>query len=518
MKQPHSAQINNGGLLRLANGLFGIWSKEQQIRQERRAQRSIEEAHRREQDMLAARPSGVLGDSRLATLLEARAAGLLTGQGLYIGLMDGTALTFNADSSILTYGRPGIGKDRDIVTPNAALNVDRSTVWMDPKNETCFASERFRRETLHVPSVIIDPYGISDLSNTPINPLMRLVRLVHEQNRFLDTEHREIAKAIVPSPSQKTDNEWVSRGAQRLIAMIVKYLVYHLPNHTALGLIWNFLNTSENKLERRLARLARSNAPGLAGEAARFASMMREATKQFEAILDEAIDGLQLYEPGSSLREATRHDGFDFAKLKQTPHSVYVVIPGGKIDVAKRYLALIFNHMVESVAHAQTGKIRTTFILNEFANIGKIPSFRKSLRLYRGVGIQFWCFAQSRQSIDEIYGKDGREELEECVGLMQILGPEEPSLLRDVELWSGKETVIVRTANRSGGAVASAGQGIQEQARPVLQIEAIRTIGEHQQILKMPGFPLFLAERQPWFEMHPFKDHLRNPKEMAGAV
>ncbi|MCB0627559.1 MAG: type IV secretory system conjugative DNA transfer family protein [Saprospiraceae bacterium] len=512
------ASIDSGGFFRLLNGMFGAWDKHRRIDHERRVRRSIEEAQHREQAMLHAQPSGVLGDARPGNLQDAAQAGLLTGEGLYLGLLDGHELTYNGDASLLTYGRPGVGKDRDIVAQNAARNASRSMIFMDPKSETSFSSARFRREVMKLPEIVIDPYGTSGLKNIKINPLARLVRIVHEQGRLLDTEHREIAAAILPKPNRKGESDWANRGARRLIALIIKYQVYHLPNHACLGLIWNFLNTSDDKFERRLDRISRSTVPGLAGETVKFRTMMREASKQFEAIVDEAIDAIQLYEPGSSLREATRIDEFDFAQLKQKPHTVYVTIPGEKLDVASRYLALIFNHIVESVATAKQGSTRTTFLLNEFANIGKMPSFRKALRLYRGAGVQFFCFAQSRQSVDEIYGEEGRKELEECVGVLQALGPEEPSLLRDLELWSGKQTVIVRAMNRGGGAVASAGDGIQEQARPVLQIETIRTIGDGRQILKLPGSPLFVAERLPWFEMEPYRRQLRNPKEMQGAV
>ena len=63
----------------------------------------------------SATPSGNLQD--------AAQAGLLTGEGLYLGLLDGHELTYNGDASLLTYGRPGVGKDRDIVAQNAARNA-----------------------------------------------------------------------------------------------------------------------------------------------------------------------------------------------------------------------------------------------------------------------------------------------------------------------------------------------------------------------------------------------------------
>lgn len=56
---------------------------------------------------------------------------------------------------------------------------------------------------------------------------------------------------------------------------------------------------------------------------------------------------------------------------------------------------------------------------------------------------------------------------------------------------------------------------ISEQARPVLQVEDIRAIGEGRQLLKLPGYPLFVAERIPFFEIDPFRDQIGDVREVA---
>ena len=99
--------------------------------------------------------------------------------------------------------------------------------------------------------------------------------------------------------------------------------------------------------------------------------------------------------------------------------------------------------------------------------------------------------------------------------MFQLFAPEEPSLLKDIETWSGKRTVAVRGVNQNGGQVEGLSMGISEQARPVLQSEDVRALGDTRQLLKVPGHPLFVAERIPFYDIDPFRDQLGDVREVA---
>jgi len=109
----------------------------------------------------------------------------------------------------------------------------------------------------------------------------------------------------------------------------------------------------------------------------------------------------------------------------------------------------------------------------------------KALRLYRGKGIQLWFFAQGRFSMEGRWSQDAVKEIEDQASILNMTGIEDPSMMRDVERWSGNRTIVTRGQNIGGGAVETAGTNRGESRRPVLQAEDIRGIGAGRQIIKI---------------------------------
>ncbi|WP_340316136.1 hypothetical protein [Rhizorhabdus argentea] len=97
----------------------------------------------------------------------------------------------------------------------------------------------------------------------------------------------------------------------------------------------------------------------------------------------------------------------------------------------------------------------------------------------------------------------------------RIWAENSPFDLKGVETWSGSMTAALRGVNHSGGTVESAGMGISEKARKVLQAEDIRAIGDGRQILKVAAIPsLIVGERLPYFVVDPWKDQLKDVRKL----
>lgn len=485
------------------------------VEQQRRILESLDEAARIREFVQNPVASDKLGSGRLGTAQDAQAAGLTERDGIYLGVLDGQGLFYNGDGHLLTYGRTRSGKGRDVILPNLAHLEDRSLVVADPKNgENTYASVRHRARNLGTPCVALNPWGMVGAPSVRVNPLQRIIDIARSGDP-MDVEPYEIAMTLVPpSPKSEEKDSWVKSGAQELLALCMKHLAYSDPENCTLATLWRYVNSSDEELTALFEDMIASNVPGISGRAARSMSVFKEAPKQFEAIRDEMATALRVYEPGSVLAAATSHTEFDFAALKRKPHTVYLMVPERKLGAAAQWIALMVNHILEEVANAP-GSVRTTFILDEFANLPYMPGVIKALRLYAGLGVQLWPFCQGRFSLEQHYRSNVIKELEDQADILQMWSVEDPSLLKDVELWSGKRTVAVRGVNNSGGQVASAAFSVSEHARPVLQIEEIRSIGQGQQILRVPGFPLFVANRYPWFRIDPWKNQLRDPRQVT---
>ena len=98
---------------------------------------------------------------------------------------------------------------------------------------------------------------------------------------------------------------------------------------------------------------------------------------------------------------------------------------------------------------------------------------------------------------------------------MNFVAVEEPELLRDIEKWSGNETVLLHGVNHSGGVVEAAGANLGEGRRSVLQSEGIRAVGAGRQIIKIAGWPhLFVCDRPPFYAVAPWSQQIRDVRKL----
>jgi len=239
-----------------------------------------------------------------------------------------------------------------------------------------------------------------------------------------------------------------------------------------------------------------------------------DAPKQFEAYKADAIEALEAFEPGKTLDRATAAHDFDFARLKHEPHTVYLITPSERLGVIAPWISLIVNYAIEAIAR-ERGPLTTTFILDEFPQLPPAPAITKALRLYAGRGVQLWFFSQGRYSMEARWSKEAVKEIEDQASIFTMTGVEDPDLMRDVEQWSVNRTIVTHGQNVGGGAVESSGRNRGESRRAVLQSEDIRAIGAGKQIIKVAGPPtLIVCDRVPFYTVDPWKDQIRDVREM----
>lgn len=482
-------------------------------------ERDYANASRREAEQMraaiaTAQASGVLGNGRLANIADARAADLFNPSGLFLGAMNNRLLFYSGDAPLLTYARTGMGKGRDLILPNLAHIRDRSLVAVDVKDgENCYASWEHRSNELGHPCIYLNPFGLLGLPNTRINPLQTLMAIVARRGQ-IDTEADEIAHILIPSSPKSKDGDWVGKGARRLLAVRMEYLAHFEPELCTLSGLWRFVNSSQIDMELAFAMMATCGVAGLEGRAAALRATAADAAKQFEAYKSDCIEALHPFEPNKTLDRATSTHDFDFSALKSKPHTVYLIAPSEKLAVVAPWLSLIVSHIIETVAR-ERGAVQTTFLLDEFPMLPPAPAITKTLRLYRGKGLQLWLFSQGRYSLQERWSREAVKEFEDMAAIFNTSGVEDPDLMSDIEKWSGNRTVLMHGVNRSGGTVESAGANLGETRRAVLQSEDIRAIGAGRQIIRVAGLPhLLVCNRVPFYEVDPWKGQLRDLRDL----
>ena len=86
----------------------------------------------------------------------------------------------------------------------------------------------------------------------------------------------------------------------------------------------------------------------------------------------------------------------DFRELKEGRASVYLVIPQDRIATHGAWLVLVTRQAIAAVARS-SGQSEVLFVLDEFANMGKLAGLAESLTALPGLGVRV-CGQDSEES------------------------------------------------------------------------------------------------------------------------
>ncbi len=472
-----------------------------------------------EDAMRDAKPSGALGDGRLANLDDCQHAGLLNSNGLFLGAFGATGrfLFHNGEESLLTYNRAGGGKGTTLIQPALCHSRDRTLIVVDIKDgELAFSSAKHRAETLGTKTIYLNPYGLHGFPNTKINPLFRLIDVMRAGGSP-DGEAESICEIAMPAPSRPTE-DWPRKSAIQLSVLRAEYLARYFPESCTLPDLWRFLNGDDAHFGMAFSMMATCGVESIERRAQSFASMRIEAPKQWEAIRSEAATAFNAFEPGKSLGDSCSAHEFDLTRAKREKLTIYIILPANRIDVAKAWVSMLIAMMTEVIAAAR-GPVRTSFIVDEFANLPRVPNILRALRLYRGLGISYWLFSQGRHALTSQWSREQVKDIEDQVGIITMKSVWEPDLLKDIELWSGMSTILQGGVSHAGGVVQTANANLSETKRPVLQAGDVIALGPTRQVIRVASMPhLLISDAVPYYTVDPWRTQVRDVRDLHRGI
>jgi type IV secretion system protein VirD4 len=460
--------------------------------------------------------SGRLGDARLGTRQDARAAGLINkGAGLPLGFLGGLALSYIGDSHIVTYARTGGGKFRDHLATVLATVTDQSFVVICPKDgSTTYATLTHRAEVLGQNILVLNPWGMLGLPSPGLNVLDEL-KSEKAKKRLVQTA-RQKASMLVPIIEGAGKETWPKEGAQDLLTIVIAYLAHATPDRCNLPQIYVLVVRDEESIVKYLTdTIGKSDAPsGIPGQAVALARTIQRAGSQWSAIKQELNRALLFVAPGEPYAEAMARTEIDISVLKRTPTTLYILVPGGELETASSYLQLTIDYILESLANAE-GNVRTTVLLDEFQQIATLSRLPKSLNLYRARGVRLWFFIHNRAHLGTKYSPEFVSAIDSACEVMTAWDLEDDEFIKRIEYLSGKTTVATPGLNAGASAVGSAGWSVSEHARPLLQAHDLRLMGPKKMLLRVYGHPYFIADRIPYYEIAETANCLRDPREVT---
>ena len=302
----------------------------------------------------------------------------------------------------------GSGKSSSYSIPNATQLLG-SYVFTDPKGELYDATAGFMKKNgyeIKVLNLVRPQYSDG------YNPLMHV-------NSELDVD--VIANTIVKG--QKVEGSSADPYWDDMAEMLLKSLIYYLiatrpeeeQNLTSCAELVRAANSNGggNLLSELMSRLPYDHPARM-----NYKSIEIAPEKTYGSILSTLQSKLGKFDT-KEIAELTSTNTFDFTEIGRKKTAVYVISP----DTHTAYdflLTIFFAQMIQQLYDvadlSPKGKlpVPTYFILDEFANIGKIPDFDKKISTSRSRKISFSVILQNLDQLEGIYEKSYETIIGNC--------------------------------------------------------------------------------------------------------
>jgi len=199
------------------------------------------------------------------------------------------------------------------------------------------------------------------------------------------------------------------------------------------------------------------------------------------------------------VRELMSYDEMELDTIGDRKTALFIIISDTDDTfsfIAALMYSQLFDLLCEKADNVYGGRlpIPTRFLLDEFANIGKIPRFEKLIATIRSREISACVVLQAQSQLKSIY-KDDAETITGNMDTVLFLGGKEKTTLKDLAESLGKETIYMLTNNVSRGNSPSYSQNTQKLGKELMSIDELMTLDGNKCILQLRGVRPFLSDK-----------------------
>ena len=199
------------------------------------------------------------------------------------------------------------------------------------------------------------------------------------------------------------------------------------------------------------------------------------------------------------LRELTSYDELELDTLGEVKTAMFVII--SDTDATFNFLvsimyAQLFNLLCDKADDVYGGRlpIHVRCLLDEFANIGQIPSFEKLIATIRSREISASIILQSKSQLKAIY-KDNADTIEGNCDTTLFLGGKEKTTLKEMAEILGKETIDLYNTSDTRGTSQSYGLNYQKTGKELMSQDEIAVMDGGKCIMQVRGVRPFFSDK-----------------------
>lgn len=293
----------------------------------------------------------------------------------------------------------GAGKSRSIAIPQL-LHWNGSAVVLDIKGELHATTAAYRRNQLGHRVVVLDPWGITGVRSDSFNPLERLAG---RPANLPDLAYE--AASMLCSPSDRVmDPFWIER-AQSLVAGVIA-LCATRPSAEYDGNfrhVWNMLHADDviYNIDVSLDLHDKAVHPFARSTLGAFISTT-DVTRS--GILASAQSLIRVF-ASDAVQSAVYNTTFNLEQLRDGDKiTVYLVVPPAMLEshgsLVRVWLAGLLGTLLSRTVRPRRP---TLLVLDEVAQLGRMPQISTIMTLARGYGVRAMLFVQSLRQLTATY-------------------------------------------------------------------------------------------------------------------
>lgn len=412
-----------------------------------------------------------LGSARLVPQENLDRQGYRKGDFWLGRTLRGKPVGWNEELNLLTCSGPGGGKGVSSVIPNL-LEFPGSAVVVDPKGELATLTAAFRRDVLGQKVIVLDPARTANVPEElrgTYNPFDEL----DASDPLVSTAAQVIASAIV-MPNPKAKDPFWDDNALDFIQSCILYMVRHYPPAMrTLMKLRETVSLGDKALFDAWVKTKQEEDPDFQGSHSDAFALFQRAmfdTDDFGGVVRETaakIGRMGENTQGGVLSTSATHLDFvkspelwsvlgsnpDAAKTfrlrelrrQDRPLTVYLCLPVDMIPRQGRWFRLVISRIIQFIERSAFDKSKDVPILmmiDEFFQLGPIPTITNTLTYSRSFGLRLWLIVQDLNQLKTNYPEAWETILGAC-GIKQFFGVNDLFTARYVSELIGEEEIDV---------------------------------------------------------------------------
>lgn len=406
------------------------------------------------------------------------------------------SMEYAVNKNIMVIGGSGSGKTRFFVKPQL-MQLHSSYIISDPKGQVLIETGKMLQQAGYVIKVI----DTTDFDcSMHYNPFA-----------YLRSE-KDIMKLITILMANTTGEKQASsdpfwENAERLVYMAyIGYIYYEcIEEEQNFGTLVDMINASDtreddedfkNAIDLIFEELEEEEPNHFAVR--QYRKLKLSAGKTFKSIMISCAARLSAFD-FMELREITSYDELDIGNIGERKTALFMIM--SDTDTTYNFLmaileAQMFNMLCDIAGKHKGGRlpVHVRFLLDEFANIGKIPDFEKIISVIRSREISACIILQSKAQLKALYKDHAGTIVDNCDSML-FLGGKGEETIKELSAILGKETIDFYTTTDTRGANPSFATNNQKTGKELMTPDEIAVMKGNKCIFQLRGVRPFLSEK-----------------------